>query len=352
MSTPARAAAIPSHGDKQLPAVVIEAYNCELSDEEGYLGDRACRGAFVKLLEETRKAVTEVSGEDPLGEASTEEISKKQLDALLLKGDPEAAGVVQGAIEEFAQALSKIIARYLKLKTWRDTECIVAGGGLRASRVGELAIGRTAVLLKTEGIPVSVTPIHNHPDEAGLLGALQLAPPWIFAGHDAILAVDIGGSNIRAGIVTLNSKKSADLSKGRVHKFELWRHADEKRVSRGAAIEELVKMLEKLIERARKDDLALAPFIGIGCPGVITPDGTIERGAQNLPGNWEGEKFNLPDTVREAIPRIGQHPPAIILHNDAVVQGLSEVPYMRKSRRWGVVTIGTGLGNACFSNRD
>ncbi len=351
MSTPARAATIPTHGDKQLPAVVIEAYNCELSDEDGYLGDRACRGAFVKLLEETRKAVSK-GGEDPLGKEPTEEISKKQLDELLLEGDPEAAGVVQGAIEEFAQALARVIGRYLKLKAWRDTEMIVAGGGLRASRVGELAIGRTAVLLKSEGVRTGVVPIHNHPDEAGLLGAVQLAPPWIFAGHDAILAVDIGGSNIRAGIITLNSKKSPDLSKSRVHKFELWRHADEKRVSRGAAIEELVKMLEKLIERARKDELELAPFIGVGCPGVITADGTIERGAQNLPGNWEGEKFNLPDTLREALPRIGEHPPAIILHNDAVVQGLSEVPYMRKSKRWGVVTIGTGLGNACFTNRE
>ena len=40
-----------------------------------------------------------------------------------------------------------------------------------------------------------------------------------------------------------------------------------------------------------------------------------------------------------------------VLHNDAVVQGLSEAPFMRDVTRWGVLTIGTGLGNACFTDR-
>jgi hypothetical protein len=33
-------------------------------------------------------------------------------------------------------------------------------------------------------------------------------------------------------------------------------------------------------------------------------------------------------------------------------QGLSEVPFMQDVKRWGVLTIGTGLGNARFSNRN
>ena len=39
------------------------------------------------------------------------------------------------------------------------------------------------------------------------------------------------------------------------------------------------------------------------------------------------------------------------MHNDAVVQGLSEVPNMKDVSHWGVMTIGTGLGNARFTNR-
>ena len=40
-----------------------------------------------------------------------------------------------------------------------------------------------------------------------------------------------------------------------------------------------------------------------------------------------------------------------MLHNDAVVQGLSEVPFMTDVSVWGVLTIGTGLGNALFRNK-
>jgi hypothetical protein len=37
------------------------------------------------------------------------------------------------------------------------------------------------------------------------------------------------------------------------------------------------------------------------------------------------------------------------LHNDAVLQGLSELQRMREFKEWAVLTIGTGLGNAKFS---
>ena len=41
----------------------------------------------------------------------------------------------------------------------------------------------------------------------------------------------------------------------------------------------------------------------------------------------------------------------VLMHNDAVVQGLSEVPSMQDVQKWAVFTIGTGLGNALFTNR-
>ena len=62
-------------------------------------------------------------------------------------------------------------------------------------------------------------------------------------------------------------------------------------------------------------------------------------------------KFNLPASLVEAIPQIGDHDTAVLMHNDGVAQGLSEVPFMQDVARWGVLTIGTGLGNACFTNR-
>jgi hypothetical protein len=41
-----------------------------------------------------------------------------------------------------------------------------------------------------------------------------------------------------------------------------------------------------------------------------------------------------------------------MMHNDAVVQGLSQIPFMNDVSRWAVLTIGTGLGNAHFTNRE
>ena len=341
---------IAEHGASRLPPVELDSYNIELKDDEGFIGDRASKSAFRGIIENWRKQMRK-TGDDPFGKEPSEDISKQTLDDLLAKGDVEAGGIVQGAIEEFSQELALVIRRYLKTKGWKDPERIVVGGGFRASRVGELVIGRTSVILKADKVDIELVPVRNDPDEAGLIGAAHLAPKWMFKAHDAILAVDIGGTNIRAGVIELNLKKASDLSKASVWKLDLWHHGDEKKVDREDAIKKLVGMLGGLIDKAKKDGLKLAPFIGIGCPGIITKNGAIDRGAQNLPGNRESSKFHLPGAIHKAISKIGDDETAIVMHNDAVVQGLSEAPFIKDVERWGVLTIGTGLGNARFTNR-
>ncbi|MCK1514549.1 ROK family protein [Bradyrhizobium sp. 190] len=340
---------IARHGATRLPSVEVDSFNIELKDDEGFLGDRASKGAFRKILDGLRKPLKK-NGDDPLGKKSAGEIAKTELDEALVGDDVGAAALVHGAIEEFAQELAYVTGRFLKTKAWADTERIVVGGGFRQSRVGELAIARTDIILKAEDFDVDLVPIRFHPDDAGLLGTLHLAPSWIFEGHDSILAVDIGGTNIRCGVVDTRWKKAPDLSKAEVWMSELWRHADDEPTREGA-VKRLVKMLKDLITAAETEGLKLAPFIGIACPGVIDADGSIEKGAQNLPGNWESSKFNLPASLVDAIPQIGDHDTAVLMHNDGVVQGLSEVPFMQDVEHWGVLTIGTGLGNARFTNR-
>ena len=340
---------IARHGATRLPSVEVDSFNVELKDDEGFLGDRASKGAFRKILDDLRKPLKK-NGDDPLGKKASGEIAKSELDEALDSDDIAAVALVHSAIEEFAQELAYVTRRFLKTKAWADTERIVVGGGFRQSRVGELAIARTDILLKAEEFEVDLVPIRSHPDDAGLIGALHLAPSWIFEAHDSILAVDIGGTNIRCGVVETRWKKAPDLSKAAVWKSELWRHADDEPTREGA-VKRLVKMLKDLIAAAETAGLKLAPFIGIACPGVIDADGSIEKGAQNLPGNWESSKFNLPASLVEAIPQIGDHDTAVLMHNDGVVQGLSEVPFMQDVEHWGVLTIGTGLGNARYTNR-
>lgn len=346
---PRQATGIGVHGADELPEALLKSYNLQLQDEEGFIGDRASGRAFRSLLDELRAQVSEVA-EDPLGNKSSKELTKKQLDKILVGNDTIAAGVVQGAIEEFAKQLAGVVRRYLRLKAWRDTERIVVGGGIRQSRVGELIIGRASVILKTEHIAADLAPIRAHPDEAGLIGCAHLAPSWFYKGFSGIIAVDIGGSNIRCGIVKLNAKRAPDLARAAIEHFEIWRHSEEK-PNREEAVDRIVDMLRRAIGKAGKARMKLAPLIAIGCPGEIAASGSINTGAQNLPGNWESARFNLPALIRERVPTIGKHETMVILHNDAVVQGLSEVPFVQEAKHWAVLTIGTGLGNASFENK-
>ena len=343
-------ATLPVHGAANLASVEIVSSNLELEDEDGFIGDKASKSAFREALDDVRSTLRK-AGLDPLGKKASDEISKKKLDAVLAKGDAEAGAVVQSAVETFAGQLAGVIKRFLRQKSWRGAERIVFGGGFRASRVGELAIARAGILLKEEDTDIDFQLIHNDPDEAGLIGAVHLLPPWMVEGYDAILAVDIGGSNIRTGIVELNLRKAKDLSKACLFDMRLWRHQDEEEVKRDEAVKRMMQMLKTLLSNAKKSNLLLAPVVGVGCPGIIREDGAIERGSQNLPGNWESSKFNLPRAIQNDIPNVGDHETIVVMHNDAVVQGLSELPYLDDCKRWAALTIGTGLGNASFARR-
>ena len=338
------------HGAMTLPSVVVDSYNLEIKDELGFIGDRASKKAFRGKLDDLRKNLKKI-GADPFGKVRSKDLKKKDIDAVLNGDDPDAAAVVLVAIDDYAKEFAGVLERFLKDSAWKDTARIAVGGGLKESALGELAISRTKLRLQGAGLKVDLVPIRHHPDEAGLIGAAHLMPAWMLDGYDAILAVDIGGTNIRAGVVKTRLDKKKDLSKAKVWKSDLWRHADDS-PKRSATIERLSDMLSHLISKAEKEGISLAPVIGVACPGIIEKTGAINRGGQNLPGgNWESKHFNLAAALKLAIPKIGKHETFVIMHNDGVAQGLSQIPFMQDVERWAVVTIGTGLGNARFSNR-
>lgn len=335
---------LPGHGAALLPDVVVEGYNTELKRQGRYVGDQAAKRVFVDRLD-TWRATLRKTGDDPFGTTPSAELTKKELDRTLKQGSSAAAGVIQSAIEDFARALFDVI-RVFHARAWNQVSDIVVGGGFRGSRIGELAIGRAQLLLQDGGLDVVLHPVRHDPDEAGLIGSAYLMPPWMFQGFDAILAIDIGGTNVRAGLVRFG-KHGAEPE---VAKMLLWRHGDET-PSRENLIAELVAMLHKLVAYASRHKLRLAPFVGVGCPGRVRLDGRIEQGTGNLPGNWQAKRFHLPTLIVQGLPQIGGHATSVMLHNDAVVQGLSALPQMREATRWAVLTIGTGLGNAQFLNR-
>src|SRR5439155_20637539 len=91
---------IARHGATRLPSVEVDSFNVELKDDDGFLGDRASKGAFREILEALRKPLKQ-TGDDPLGEKSSDEMAKSELDEVLLGEDVAAAALVHGAIEEF-----------------------------------------------------------------------------------------------------------------------------------------------------------------------------------------------------------------------------------------------------------
>lgn len=338
------------HGGCTLPGLVIESYNLPLEDPDGdgFLGDRASQTAFRALLQ-ARRDDHQTGRDDPFGDAPSREIPKKLLDLVLVGGDADAAHLVHGAIEDYARRLADVIPVFLAQPQWKGVQRIVLGGGFQDSQAGGLAIRRTKRLLDQDGIDVELHTLSHDADDGGLLGWVHLAPDDARDNHDAFLAVDIGGTKIRCGIVEHRLKKASDGAKAEVLERTNWRHAEDD-PDRDEAVTQMAGMLNGLIAQARTTGLRLAPFVGIACPGQIRDDGSIAHGAQNLPGDWEANGFKLPRELAQRLDSIDGQAASIVMHNDAVVQGLSEVPAMRDTRAWAVLTIGTGLGNASYRN--
>ena len=338
-----------AHGDIVLPDVLVESYSLIIRDNGESVGDKIGRSAFAQKFDALRKE-TGRRGRDPFGKTPTAEIRKSQWAKWLAAEQTPAGIIVNEAVDYFASELFEVIRKFREADDgWRKVQAIAVGGGFSAGRVGRLTIARAERMLHQTGVKCTVSPIPQHPDAAGVCGAAYLAPGWMFAGFDAILGVDIGGTNIRCGAVTLKTNRSRQATRAKMIFPEHWRHADEP--SRTEAINQLIEMLQRVVRKCKRKGLRVAPFIGVGCPGRVRPDGTIDRGAHTLPGTWESEKFNLPALLAEKVPILKKQETIVVMHNDAVVQGLSQVPSMRKERDWAVLTIGTGLGNVKFTTR-
>lgn len=333
-----------SHGTLSLPSVVIDSYSLETREAGGFVGDQASQTAFLRVLDEWRQLL-KGRGPDPFGSAATADLSPT-LGRAATGSDPIAAHAVELATEEFAERLAHVTETFLRQSVWKRVKRVVVGGGFKQSAIGAQAVASANRLLHGAGCEVELCLLHHEADDAGLIGWVHIAPPQLLEAHEAILAVDIGGTNVRCGIV---ASGRGDHASPHVEQRRKWRHADDD-PARGDLVEGIVEMLRELIAHATSAGIKLSPFIGVACPGVINGDGSIDHGAQNLPGDWNSASFHLPRRLRENIPTVIGKKTVVMMHNDAVVQGLSELPFVQDEKGWAVLTIGTGLGNASFTN--
>ena len=324
--------------------VRVSGYGAKLPDPDkqgSFLGDRVSGRAFVKMfVKHCRKCDIKAD----------RKMSEGDIDRLLEDGDAKEERAVRDVAVEFGEHLAEVIKLFLKWSYWRKTESIAIGGGMAARHVGGIAVHAAHARLMKSHPELQLHRIHHHPDEAGLVGSVHLIPASRLSGKDGLLAIDIGGSKVRAGIVEFGVRKSGLLPDARVWRSEVWRHA-KARASQRKVIKMMAGMLNDLVEEAKKAKFRLSPLVRVGVPGEIDKDGYILSGAQNLPGDWEDERFNLPMELAAKLPKIDDEPASVSIHNDAVIQGLAELPFMRDVKRWGILTIGSGLGNAHFVNR-
>ncbi|WP_168990393.1 ROK family protein [Aureimonas flava] len=337
------------HGDGRLPQVEVRSYSLPLKVGNEFLGDLASGSEFRKVLRHERHRV-DCRGEPPFGDDRTHEIEGDDLDEALREQASTTEGqVVEKAVDTFSRRFAGVLLRFLDTSEWRGTQRIVCGGGLMEGGVGAELIRRTRRHLREEGPAVDLRRLHHAPDEAGMIGWAFAARPETLGKGDAFVAVDIGGTNLRWGIVRIDRAAPATEA-FTVIRHDKWCHADDA-VDRETVVDRMAEGIRDMIEAAERAALRLCPLVGLSCPGVVCPDGRLASGGQNLPGDWSDGAFSLPREVAERIGTIAGQPPRVLVHNDAVIQALSELPHLRDVDRWAAVTLGTGLGNCSFDNR-
>lgn len=343
---PSTRPAAPRHASPRAGAFDIDSWNLALPDpeREGFLGDRASHTAFREILVDLRRRAR--TGDDPF--AGDDDPGGTRVDEVLIGGDADAAHVVHLAVEEWARQFAFVVRCFLARPEWEGVERIVVGGGMPQGTHGGLAVRRAQKLLRQARAGVELVVLAHDPDEAGMLGWVPLAPASTHR-FDGFLGVDIGGNHFRCGIVLPGLDRAKDGSKARMYESMNWRHSEDE-PDREESIDRIAGMLNALAALARSTGLKLAPFVGVACPGDMDARGRLCAGTQNLPGDWE-IPFDFPRELASRLDRVGGRAPRVLMHNDAVVQGLSEHARMRGARRWGVLTVGTGLGNASYTRR-
>jgi glucokinase len=139
------------------------------------------------------------------------------------------------------------------------------------------------------------------------------------------IGIDIGGTNIRFGIVdeagniTVRKKAKTEAGEG----F-------------GRVLGRLQKGISALTEKVSADGHTLKG-IGIGVPGIISPEEGIVRFSPNLPG-W----LDVP--LRDSVASLTSVP--VLVENDANAYALGEATYGagRGVNSLLCITLGTGVG--------
>jgi glucokinase len=143
------------------------------------------------------------------------------------------------------------------------------------------------------------------------------------------LGVDLGGTNIKLGLVSMEGKI--------IKKTSIPSQAD---LGPDKVIEQIKKGIKKVFSEA---DVNIRG-IGIGAPGIVS----TERGTVENPPNFPGwKKINLGELIKK------EFRTKVLIENDANAAAIGELIFGvgRKYDSFIMVTLGTGVGGGIIINR-
>jgi glucokinase len=142
---------------------------------------------------------------------------------------------------------------------------------------------------------------------------------------EIILGIDLGGTNIRGGLVTENSLST-------IHS---------QRVTADGSVEEVLQEFFAVTDRLFNDS---TKAIGIGVPGLVDTDNGIVYDVVNIP-SWKEVPLRRVIQDRYKVP--------VLINNDANCFALGELYFGKGKGSDSMIglTIGTGLGSGVILNK-
>lgn len=146
------------------------------------------------------------------------------------------------------------------------------------------------------------------------------------------IGIDIGGTNMRLGLVD---------GAGRVLKLERAKTASAE--GYGAIIKKLAKGVSALVSYASEEGHTLGG-VGIGVPGIVSPQEGVVRFSPNLPG-WVDAPLRESVSVFSPVP--------VFVDNDANAYAMGEATFGAGAGidSFLCLTLGTGVGGGVILNR-
>ena len=143
--------------------------------------------------------------------------------------------------------------------------------------------------------------------------------------RQTILGIDLGGTNIRAGLVSDNNLSAISSQ----------------HINAQDTIEKVLQQLFQFIDRSINNSV---PAIGIGVPGLVEPEQEIVFDVVNIP-SWKEVPLKKLMEERYKLP--------VLINNDANCFALGEFHFGKGRGHDSMIglTIGTGLGSGIIINK-